>query len=61
MLQDTVPWRLVLYCIDNGLPNPDILIIKYQPVTDILNPLGFGVKVSFTILNIFGVARTIGL
>ncbi len=34
---------------------------KYQPVTDIINSLGIGVKVSFTILNIFGVARTIGL
>ena len=31
---------------------------KYQRVTDILNPLGLGVKVSFTILDIFGVTRT---
>ena len=34
---------------------------KYQPVTDILNFLGIGVKVSFTILNIFGVTRATGL
>jgi hypothetical protein len=34
---------------------------KYQRVTDILNPLGLGVKISFTILNIFGLARAIGL
>jgi hypothetical protein len=24
MLQDTVPWHLVLYCIENALPNPNI-------------------------------------
>jgi hypothetical protein len=34
---------------------------KYQPVTDILNSLGLGVKVSYTILSIFDMARAIGL
>jgi len=31
---------------------------KYQPVTDILNPLGLGVKVSYTILDIFKTTGT---
>jgi hypothetical protein len=34
---------------------------KHQWVTDIINPLGLGVKVSFTILEIIGVTRAIGL
>jgi len=35
---------------------PDIFcqIAKYQRVTDILNPLGFGVKVSSAILKFIG-------
>jgi hypothetical protein len=48
---------------NSGHSEPDISCqyTKYQRVTDILNPLGLGVKVSFTILSIFDMARTIGL
>ena len=33
---------------------------KYQPITDILNPLGIGEKVSFTILGSLWVTKAIG-
>ena len=35
VLQNTVPWRLVLYCTDNGRPNPDILYLKPDNIADI--------------------------
>lgn len=35
-------------------PDTSCQITKYQRVTDILNPLGPGVKVSFTILKFIG-------
>jgi len=35
-------------------PDTSCQTTKYQMITDILNPLGFGVKVSFTIHNILG-------
>jgi hypothetical protein len=39
-------------------PDTSFQITKYQRVTDILNPLGLGVKVSFTILAPSGVSKS---
>ena len=38
-------------------PDTSSQITKYQRITDILNPLGLGVKVSFTILDSSGVSK----
>jgi hypothetical protein len=47
----------------DGVPITDISCqkAKYHLITDIINPLGIGVKVSYMILSIFDMARAIGL